>query len=55
MNSKKIIMVGMTVGLFLGSFIPTLWGASELSLQSVFFSALGGFLGVWIAYKLSQD
>jgi hypothetical protein len=54
MNSNKSIMFGMTVGLFLGSFIPTLWGASELSLSSVLFSALGGGVGVWIAFKLTR-
>jgi len=54
MGSNKLIMFGMTVGLFLGGFIPTLWGASEFSLSSVIFSAIGGAIGVWIAFKLRQ-
>jgi hypothetical protein len=54
MDSKKFIMVGMTAGLFIGGFIPTLWGESSFSIVSVIFSAIGGFIGVWIAFKLSQ-
>lgn len=54
MDLKKFIMVGMTVGLFVGGFIPTLWGASSFSISSVLFSTIGGFLGVWIAFKLSR-
>jgi len=54
MDTKKIIMVGVTVGLFLGSFIPALWGANELSISSVLFSAVGGSIGVWIAFKLTR-
>ncbi len=43
----------MTVGLFLGSFVPMLWGAGELSFSSLIFSTLGGFLGIWVGFKLS--
>ena len=53
MDSKKIIWLLMSVGLVLGSFLPMLWGESELSMSSVIFSAIGGFLGIWIGYKIS--
>ena len=54
MNSKKIIMIGMTVGLFVGGYIPALWGEGAFSITSIFFSAIGGFIGVWVAFKLTQ-
>lgn len=54
MESKKLIWLGMTVGMFAGSFLPALWGASELSLSSIIFSGIGGFVGIWAGYKLGQ-
>ena len=44
---------GGFVGGTIGSFIPSLWGAGQLSLSSVAFFMIGGFLGIWIAYRLS--
>lgn len=54
MDSKKIIWLGMTIGLFLGGFLPVLWGASEFSFSSVIFSAIGGIVGIYIGFKLSR-
>jgi hypothetical protein len=54
MESKKLIWFGMSVGLILGGFIPMLWGAGEFSMSSIIFSAVGGFLGIWLGFKLSQ-
>jgi hypothetical protein len=54
MDSKKIIWFWMTVGLFVGSFIPMLWGAGEFSFSSIILSGVGGFLGIWIGFKLSR-
>lgn len=53
MESKKLIWLMMTVGLLLGSFLPMLWGASELSFSSIIFSSLGGLAGIWVGYKMS--
>jgi hypothetical protein len=44
--------VGATVGSIAGSFIPGLWGAGQLSLWSLVFFMIGGFVGVWVAYRL---
>lgn len=44
----------MFVGSGLGGFIPYLWGAGTFSLSSVIFTAIGGFLGIWLGYKISQ-
>ena len=43
---------GGFVGGTIGSFIPTLWGAGQLSLPSVAFFMIGGFVGIWLAYRL---
>jgi hypothetical protein len=43
---------GGFVGGTIGSFIPSLWGAGQLSLSAVVFFMIGGFLGIWIAYRL---
>jgi|HubBroStandDraft_3_1064219.scaffolds.fasta_scaffold1068573_1 hypothetical protein len=42
---------GGFVGGTIGSFIPSLWGASQLSFTSIVFFMIGGFLGIWIAYR----
>lgn len=54
MNSKSMIWMGMFIGSSIGSFVPMMWGASVLSLSSVFFSAIGGVLGIWLGFKLSD-
>lgn len=47
-------MIGITVGSIVGGLVPSLWYASMLSLSGVFLSAIGGFLGIWAGYKLSE-
>ncbi|MCX6703454.1 MAG: hypothetical protein NTV02_02075 [Candidatus Zambryskibacteria bacterium] len=54
MQSKKIIFLTMTVGGYVGSYIPALWGTGEFSFASIIFSAIGGFAGIWLGYKISQ-
>ncbi len=51
---KKFVMIGMIMGSFIGSYIPLIWGGSILSMTSIFFSALGGFLGIWAGYKIAN-
>ena len=43
----------MTVGTYLGSWIPSLWGAGGFSMSSVFLAAVGGLTGIWLAFKIS--
>jgi hypothetical protein len=49
---KSTIMISMVIGSIIGSYIPVLWG-SFFSLSSIFLGAVGGFLGIWIGYKLA--
>jgi uncharacterized membrane protein YeaQ/YmgE (transglycosylase-associated protein family) len=43
---------GGFVGSLLGSFVPSLWGAGQLTMSSIVFFMVGGFVGIWVAYRL---
>lgn len=49
-----MIWGGMIVGSTIGSFLPMLWGAGELSMSSIILAAVGGFAGIYVGYKMSQ-
>lgn len=51
---KSLVMILMSVGFILGGYIPLLWGAGLFSVSSLLLGALGGGLGIWAGYKLSQ-
>ncbi len=53
MSSKTIILITTVVGSSIGSCIPLLWGDSLLSLSSIIFTAIGGFAGIYVGYKLT--
>jgi predicted esterase YcpF (UPF0227 family) len=48
---KKIIMLAMLVGSTVGGYIPTWFGASAFGLASVLCGAVGGLLGIWVAFR----
>lgn len=54
MSRKTLIWIGMAVGSAAGGYAPLLWGASLLSFSSVLLSAVGGLVGIWIGFKLSE-
>lgn len=54
MEPTQLIWLGAIVGGAVGSALPMLWGGSELSFASVILTAVGGFLGIYIAFKLSR-
>ena len=41
------------IGSSIGGLIPTLWGADLFSYTSVLLSGIGGFVGIWVGYKMS--
>lgn len=45
----------MTIGTFVGAYVPLLWGDSSFSMSSVIFSAIGGVGGIWLGYKLGRS
>ena len=54
MNQKQLFITATIIGGAVGGFVPTLWGASELSFSSVILTAVGGILGLFIAYKMTR-
>lgn len=54
MDSKKIIMLFMAVGSAAGGYLPMLFGGSGFSMTSIILTAVGGFLGIYIGYKLTR-
>jgi hypothetical protein len=48
---KKIVMIGMVIGSFIGGYVPTFFGAGVFSMTSVIFGFLGGVVGIYLAYK----
>ena len=54
MSSKSLIWIFMAIGSTVGGAVPTLWGDSFLSMWSIFFTAVGGIIGIWVGFKLSN-
>ncbi len=54
MSQKGIIMTFMTIGSFIGGYVPSMFGAGILSFWGIFTSAAGGILGIWLGYKISR-
>ncbi len=52
---KRVYMLVMTLGSYIGSYFPMVWGsANTFSMSSVFCAAIGGLLGIYGAYRLLQ-
>ena len=49
-----LIWIGLFIGSTLGSYLPTFWGAGVFSFSSLFGSALGAIIGIWLGYKVGQ-
>jgi hypothetical protein len=54
MESKKLIYLFMTIGGTVGGYVPALWGDSFFSMTSVLLGAIGSFIGIYIAFKLTH-
>jgi hypothetical protein len=50
MTRKKYILIGGVIGSIAGGYIPMLFGVDSISV-SLLCSVIGGFLGIWGAYK----
>ena len=51
---KSLIWIFMILGSWVGSLIPSLWGAGMFSFSSVLLSAVGGFAGIYAGYRIAQ-
>jgi hypothetical protein len=54
MTTKTTIWIGILIGSTIGGWVPTIFGASWLSLWSVVGNGVGGLLGIWAGYKIGQ-
>jgi hypothetical protein len=52
---RSVIGLCAGFGLFVGGYVPVLWGASSLSLTSILFSLIGGAVGIWAGVRISAD
>jgi hypothetical protein len=52
---RSLIGICAGFGLFIGGYVPELWGASAFSLTSLLFSVVGGAAGIWLGVRLSDD
>jgi hypothetical protein len=50
-------VIGMCVafGSIVGGYVPTLWGASSLGVESLLFGAVGGIVGVVVGVRISES
>lgn len=54
MISKRFVMLGATVGILVGGWVPTLFGADPFGGWSILGGMIGGFAGIWMAVWLSK-
>ena len=40
--------------MFVGGYVPVLWGASSFSLSSFLFGLIGAGLGIWAGVRISE-
>lgn len=54
MSAKSIIIMFAVVGSFIGSYVPVLFGVSAFSYTSVALGGVGGFVGIYVGYKITS-
>jgi hypothetical protein len=52
---RSVIGLCAGIGLFIGGYLPELWGSSAFSLASLLLSLIGGAAGIWVGVRLSGD
>jgi hypothetical protein len=52
---RSVIPLCAGFGLFIGGYVPELWGAGSFSLSSILFSAIGGIAGVWLGARFAEE
>ena len=55
MERNRLIWLGVAVGSAFGGYVPSLiWGDSIFSVYSVIGTGIGGFIGIYLAWKISE-
>jgi len=49
-----MVWVGMTIGSAIGGYLPMLWGGSLFSFTSIILTAVGGIVGIYLGFKISE-
>ena len=47
-------MIGLFIGSTIGGYLPALWGADFFSVSGIIGSFVGGIIGVWIGFLMSE-
>ena len=42
------------LGMFVGGYVPALWGTGSFSLQSLLFGLIGGLAGIWAGVRIAE-
>jgi hypothetical protein len=50
---RRVIWLCASVGGIIGSLVPSLWGASDMSLTSIMFGLVGAVAGVMVGARLA--
>ena len=40
--------------MFVGGYVPMLWGASSFSLSSLLFGVIGAVAGIWAGVRIAE-
>lgn len=51
---RSVIGLCAAAGMFVGGYVPALWGASAFSASSLLLSVLGGLAGIWAGARLTD-
>jgi hypothetical protein len=52
---RSVIGLCAGFGLFVGGYVPVLWGASAFSFTSLLFSLVGGIAGIVLGVRISDN
>jgi hypothetical protein len=52
--NKGLLYLSITIFGLIGSYLPVLFGAGELSFISIMGGAVGGIFGIWAAVKFNN-
>ena len=50
---RRVMWLFVAVGSTVGGLVPEAWGGSVFGLASLVLACLGGFAGVWAAFRLT--
>jgi hypothetical protein len=51
---RSVIGLCMGFGMFVGGYIPALWGASTWGVESLLFGGVGAVGGIWLGLRVSE-